>query len=107
MEIKFDNQKTQKIMTDMKLLTAKIGLGMAKTIKQRYNQIEACENFEQYMKTGLGIPHPLNHSLKDCYGIRITGNYRLVVKPESLGSEKIIIKGVLDYHGDKNEWIIP
>lgn len=107
MEIEFDNQKTQKIMTDMKLLTAKIGLSMAKTVKQRYNQIEACENFSQYMNIGLGIPHPLNHDLKKCYGIRITGNYRLVVEPESLASEKIIVKGVLDYHGDKNEWIIP
>lgn len=60
LEIQFENQKVQKIMTDMKCLTSKIGLAMAKT-----------------------------------------------VKPETLGSEKIIIKGVLDYHGDKNEWIIP
>ena len=91
----------------MKLLTAKIGLSMAKTVKQRYNQIEACENFKEYMNTGLGIPHPLSNKLKDYYAIRITGNYRLIVRPESLSSDKIIIKGVLDYHGDKNEWIIP
>lgn len=74
MEIQFENQKVQKSMSNMKELTTKIGLAMAKTVKQR---------------------------------IRITGNYRLIVKPESLGSKKIIIKGVLDYHGDKNEWIIP
>ena len=107
MEIKFENQKVQKIMTDMKLIKAKIGLGMAKTVKQRYNQIEACKNFKEYMNIGLGVPHPLGHDLNECYGIRITGNYRLVVKPETLGSEEIIVKGVLDYHGDKNEWIIP
>ena len=59
------------------------------------------------MNTGLGIPHPLSNKLKDYYAIRITGNYRLIVRPESLSSDKIIIKGVLDYHGDKNEWIIP
>ena len=105
MEIEFENQKTQKEMCDMKLLTAKIGL--SKTVKQRYNQIEACENFKEYMNTGLGIPHPLSNKLKDYYAIRITGNYRLIVRPESLSSDKIIIKGVLDYHGDKNEWIIP
>ena len=107
MEIEFENQKTQKEMCDMKLLTAKIGLSMAKTVKQRYNQIEACENFKEYMNTGLGIPHPLSNKLKDYYAIRITGNYRLIVRPESLSSDKIIIKGVLDYHGGKNEWIIP
>ena len=107
MEIQFENQKVQKIMTDMKCRTSKIGLAMAKTVKQRYNQLEACESFEQYIKIGLGILHPLNNNFKECYSIRITGNYRLIVKPETLGSEKIIIKGVLDYHGDKNEWIIP
>ena len=107
MEIQFENLKVQKSMSDMKELTVKIGLSMAKTVKQRYNQLEACENFEQYMKTGLGVPHPLNSNLKQCYAIRITGNYRLVVEPENMGSKKIIIKGVLDYHGTKNEWIIP
>ena len=107
MEIEFDNQKTQKIMKDMKLLTAKIGLEMAKTVKLRYNQLEACENFSQYMNIGLGVPHPLNNDLKNYYGIRITGNYRLIVKPDTLGNKKIIIKGVMDYHGNKYEWIIP
>lgn len=107
MEIQFENQKTEKIMKNMKLLTTKIGLEMTKKVKLRYNQIEASENFQQYINTGLGIPHPLNNDLKGYYGIRITGNYRLIVKPETLGSKKILIKGVLDYHGNKNEWIIP
>ena len=107
MKIEFENKKTEKIMTDMKLLAGKIGLAMAKTVKKRYNQLEACKNFSEYMEIGLGVPHPLNNDLKDYYGIKITGNYRLVVKPESLGSEELIIKGVLDYHGNKNEWIIP
>lgn len=33
LEIQFENQKVQKIMTDMKCLTSKIGLAMAKTVK--------------------------------------------------------------------------
>lgn len=72
MEIQFENQKVQKIMIDMKCLTSKIGLAMAKTVEQRYNQLESCENFEQYIKIGLGIPYPLNNNFKECYSIRIT-----------------------------------
>jgi hypothetical protein len=53
--------------------------------------------------------------LEKCYAISITANYRIVVEPldteldiESLKSCKILnVKGVLDYHGGKNEWIIP
>ena len=49
------------------------------------------------------------------YAIFITENYIIVVEPletkldlESLKNCKVLnIKGVLDYHGGKNEWIIP
>ena len=53
---------------------------------------------------------------KDKYfGISITANYRIVVEPleteldmESLKNCKLLnIKGVLEYHDGKNEWIIP
>ena len=73
------------------------------------------ENFNMYLtKIGLGKPHPLLGDLDKCYAIHITKNYRMVVEPleteldmESLKKCKILnIKGVLDYHGGKNEWII-
>lgn len=55
------------------------------------------------------------NNLYKYYGISITANYRIVVEPletkldlESLKNCKVLnIKGVLDYHGAKNEWIIP
>ena len=81
MEIEFENQKTQKEMCDMKLLTAKIGLSMAKTVKQRYNQIEACENFKEYMNTGLGIPHPLSN--KDNRKLQINSKTRVFIKRQN------------------------
>lgn len=55
--------------------------------------------------------------LKGSYSLRVSANYRLIVKPktndlsaESLGScDTLIIEGVVDYHGKgkKNSWIIP
>ena len=80
------------------------------------NQLQAAENFNQYLtKIALGKPHHLEGNLYKCFGISITANYRLIVEPieteldiESLRNCKILnIKGVLDYHGGKNEWIIP
>ena len=63
---------------------------------------------------GLGNPHPLSGNLDRCYSISVTANFRLVVEPESDSldmeslkvCENIIIKGVLEYHDGKNEWII-
>ena len=89
---------------------------MGRKIKLRMDQLQATENFNQYLtKIALGKPHPLEGDLAKCYGISITANYRIVVEPleteldiESLKNCKILkIKGVLDYHGGKNEWIIP
>lgn len=85
-------------------------------MKKRLNQLQATDNFNEYLlKIGLGKPHSLKGNLEKCYGIFISKNYRLVVEPvsenldlESLKACKVLnIKGVLDYHDGKEEWIIP
>lgn len=116
MKFEFSNKKVQKIMEDSNILKGKVGLEIGKGIIKRLNQLESTNNFYEYLTcVGLGKPHPLNGDLDTCYGIHVSANYRLVVKPvtnsldlESLKKCEIIdIKGVLDYHGGKNEWIIP
>lgn len=116
MQLIYQDEKVQKILCDSKLLQRKVGLEIGKKIKQRMNQLEATENFNMYLTSvGFGKPHPLVGDLDKCYGISITANYRMVVEPvetnldlESLKKCKVLnIKGVLEYHGGKNEWIIP
>lgn len=116
MQLEYHDEKVQKILCDAKILQKKVGLEIGRKIKQRINQLEAVDNFNEYLtKVGLGKPHHLEGDLDKCYGISITANYRIVVEPletkldlESLKNCKVLnIKGVLDYHGGKNEWIIP
>lgn len=116
MQFEYQDEKVRKILCDTKTLQRKVGLEMGRKIKQRMNQLEAAENFNQYLtKIALGKPHHLEGDLNKCFGISITANYRIVVEPleteldvESLKNCKVLnIKGVLDYHGGKNEWIIP
>lgn len=116
MQFEYQDEKVRKILCDAKLLQRKVGPEIGKKVKQRMNQLEAAENFNQYLtKIGFGKPHPLVGDLDKCYGIYITANYRMVVEPleteldmESLKNCKLLnIKGVLEYHDGKNEWIIP
>lgn len=116
MQFEYQDDKVRKILCDDKLLQRKVGLEMGKKITKRMNQLKATEDFNQYLtKIALGKPHPLDGDLDKCFGISITANYRIVVGPleteldiESLKNcKKLNIKGVLDYHGGKNEWIIP
>lgn len=115
MEIEFDDKKVQTLFNDFNLMSRKKGIDIAKTIKKRYEQLKAAETFAEYLLTGLGKPHLLSGN-RDClYGISITGNIRLIVKPvsEDLSMEslkkciKVIIKGAEDYHGDKITTYIP
>ena len=89
---------------------------LTRAVKKRHDQLKAVDNFHTYLMTGLGKPHLLTE-MDSCYGIHVTANWRLVIKPqvESLDVEAlqrcdaILIKGVVDYHGkgSKNNWLIP
>jgi plasmid maintenance system killer protein len=113
-KLKFENQAVEKCFSDFDLMKRQIGKDLTRSTKKRYDQLKAAANFIIYLTTGLGKPHPLTGNLKGCYGISISGNIRLVVKPDvdSLDPasfkkcDSVIIKGVMDYHGQKDEWLI-
>ena len=115
MKIEYANATVEKYFKDFDLMKKDKGADLAKNAKKRLNQLIAAENFSIYLNTGLGRPHPLYENLKGRYGISITGNIRLVVNPDAEALDPvslkecktIIIEGVMDYHGQKIEWIIP
>ena len=114
-KLEYINATVEKYFIDFNLLKKYKGPDLARAIKKRHDQLRAAANFSVFLSTGLGKPHPLISNLKGCYGISITGNIRLIVKPdvESMDPvslkkcEVVIIEGVMDYHGQKNKWIIP
>ncbi len=115
MLIEYDTESVRDVFSDFDLMKKKIGKDSARATKKRLDQLKAAMNFSIYLTTGLGKPHPLYENLKGYYGVDITGNVKLIVKPdaESLKPEAlkecdtVIIKGMMDYHGRKNEWLIP
>ena len=116
MKITFANNKVEKTMTDATLLVRKIGPQLAKATIKRKNQLESLSNIVDLFASGLDNPHWLEgNEFYGCIGWSITGNVRLILdtgmKPNESKldyslSEKIKIKGVVDYHGGKNEWLI-
>ncbi len=87
---------------------------MCKSVIKRKNQLIASENFNQFTETGLGKPHRLYGDFNFYYGITVSANVRLIVKPKTIdlsteslkNCDIIILKGVVDYHGEKINWII-
>ena len=115
MQPEIENQKLEKILNDSKKLIKEVGIDMAKMIKRRLNEMKASPNFKAYLDYNIGNPHLLTGNFSGCYGISLSKNYRLIVEPkvnnntvEELKECKIVnIKGVVDYHGKKDEWLIP
>jgi len=113
--IEYENESVRKLFNDYQTLKKKIRNDRARATKKRIDQLKASRNFSIYLTTGLGKPHPLRKNLRGYYGISITDNVRLIIRPDAESTEPevleqcdtVIIKGVVDYHGDKNEWLIP
>ena len=115
MHLEIHNQKLEKLLSNPNKLVRKIGVEMARMIKQRFNEMKSSPNFKAYLSYGIGKPHLLTGNLDKLYGINLNKNYRLIVEPlvEDLNDTRlkecnnVNVKGVVDYHDGKIEWLIP
>lgn len=115
LKLEVQDKNLEKLLNDSNKLIRKIGLEMTKMIKKRFNEMQSSPNFKEYVSYGLGKPHPLTGNLNKLYGIHLNKNYRLIVEPlveifNDINLKKcknVNIKGVVNYHDGKMEWLIP
>ncbi|MHB1314851.1 MAG: hypothetical protein ACYCX2_05110 [Christensenellales bacterium] len=115
MQINYESHNIEKWFSDFNNMSKKIGLELTRSIKKHHDRIKAAPNFQEFLNLGLGKPHSLTGELRGYYGVSVSANVRLIVKPlftnNSLEELKecnvITVKGVSDYHGGKENWIIP
>ncbi len=114
MEVKYEKNRVQEIFVDHTKLIKNVGMETAKALKKRVNQIKASVNFQRWLDARLGTPHRLTGNSQGYYGVSLTPNMRLVLKPETNDYSPeslskctiVVVKGVCDYHGDKTNWLI-
>ena len=114
--IKYSNEKLEKVFSDARLILKKCGQQLAKQLINRLEQLKSFECVYDLLKAPIDKPHLLEGDFEGCIAWSITGNIRLILdtglnkNPENQSIFKefkeIIIKGVVDYHGKKNNWII-
>lgn len=122
--IEYEDVRVEELFADLNdvrdsrnLMKKEIGAELTKAVKKRYNQIVAFSSFSALQQSGIGKMESLEGDRKGSYSLRVSANYRLIVKPrvedlsaESLKScDTLIVEGVIDYHGKgkKISWIIP
>ena len=122
--IEFEDEKVKELFDDLNdvqgskgLMKKTIGADLTKSVKKRYNQIISFSSFSALQLSGIGKMESLEGDRKESYSLRVSANYRLIVKPKSKDRsaeslkkcDTLIIEGVIDYHGKgtKYNWIIP
>ena len=111
MQVKFD-KKVEKYFEDQsfRLLQGKLGKEISRSVKKRIEALRASNNLSIFLTVGLGKPHPLVGDLEGYYSVNVSPNYRLIFtvnSDEPNLCDLVIVKGVVDYHDGKNNWIIP
>ena len=124
MFIEYEDKEVKKLFDDLNdvynsenLMRKQLGTELTRAVKKRYNQMMAFSSFSALQKSGIGKMESLGGSLKGSFSLRVSANYRIIVRPkvqdlsaESLmNCDTIVIEGVVDYHGKgkKNSWLIP
>ncbi|MCK4654691.1 MAG: type II toxin-antitoxin system RelE/ParE family toxin [Candidatus Cloacimonetes bacterium] len=112
MEIRFKNKRFAGVLNDYNKSIASFGKAVGKTVHLRLQQMRAINNLNE-MNITPGIRcHPLKGKKTGEYGITLTGNYRLIIKPDYeviprkkdggidlTKIEKVLVLNVEDYHG--------
>lgn len=121
MELEFANSSIQEYFSDLcdianskNLLQKKIGSLLTKSTKKRIDQLKIAATFQKYLDFHIGNPHSLTGDLSSYFGVDLDKHTRLIIQPvppdlsaEALKiCETVRIIGIVDYHGDKNEWLI-
>ena len=69
----------------------------------------AAETFKDFCSLGLWRPEPLEGN-KSQWSLKISANARLIIELDEANDlvvcTAVEVKGVCDYHGDKNNWYI-
>lgn len=115
MKIRYRNKNIEKLLNNPKYAIKELGQELATKIYLRKDQIDAAKTLEIMISGRIGRCHILHYDFEGMFGLDLKNQVRLIIKPdvekdckdyeEIIKCESVIIVGVVDYHGQKNEWL--
>ena len=111
MRITYANRRIERYFTDYTALQKKLPMEWVRSIKKHIDRLKASETFGVFLKLNLGRPEPLTGKNEGKYSLHIAPHARLIIMPSRTGDEvmiceEVMIEGVVDYHGSKENWYI-
>lgn len=89
----------------------KLPADWVRAIKKHIDRLVAADTFGEFASLGLGHLEALKGKNSGKYSVRVNGNVRMVLEPIHIDerielSVEIVVEGVVDYHGGKDNWFI-
>lgn len=116
MKIRYRNKKIEKLLNNPQYAIRILGKYIAEKVYLRKDQIESADTLEIMITGRIGRCHPLHHDFEGMFGLSLKEQVRLIIQPdvkqdciiyeELIKCKSVIVIGVVDYHGEKNEWIL-
>ena len=111
LKIVYASPKLERCLSNFDRLKKTLPADWVKTIKKHLDRLEASECFGDFLSLRLGKPEQLSGYKEIVYSLRVSANVRLIIEldstQETLNFCNVVkVKGVSDYHGDKENWYI-
>ncbi|MCI2068518.1 MAG: hypothetical protein LKJ88_02965 [Bacilli bacterium] len=116
MEVIYANANVEECCKNIKISFRRLGAQIANKLNKRISQLMSFDNLYDVMNSGFDNPHILTGDIKGYIAWDINENYRLILDPlvnmdqsfkeETKNIRKIEVKGVVDYHGGTQNWIL-
>jgi toxin HigB-1 len=97
MELRYATRDLERICTDSRRMQAALGANVAKTLKLRIAELTYVEEMTDLLE-GPGRWEELKADRAGQWSARLTGNWRLIVKPEEAATVTVCIVEIIDYH---------
>lgn len=111
LEITYANRNVEKYFSDYTKMQKKLPLDWVRKIKKHIDRLKAADTFGVFLSLGLGKPEQLSGYENVTYSLHLSSNVRLIMELKTFKGKieectAIELKGVNDYHGDKENWYI-
>lgn len=109
MNVLYETGSVSRFFSDFELMKRKLPSDWVRTIKKHLDYLTAADCFGTYFKLGYGHPEPMK-PYPNRFSVHISANVRLILELDATSDPAICttvtVKGVCDYHGNKENWYI-
>jgi len=96
-ELEYATHDLERTCTDERVMKKKLGVQVSKSLKLRITELRRAREFDD-LRWGVGRWEQLSGDRGGQWSARLTGNWRLIVRPLERDLTAVLVLEIVDYH---------